>query len=87
MINMEPTMLMWSTGDKNSLAYYRQVPGVKRLTVYFDTVPGQVVEPARLDRVLDLLGEVGFGLAVVETFVISNAIKLDLSERDEHIEA
>jgi len=21
-IDMEPTMLMWSTGDKNSLAYY-----------------------------------------------------------------
>ena len=87
MIPMEPTMLMWSTGDKNPLAYYRQVPGVQRLTVYFDTVPGQVVEQGRLDRVLDVLGEVGFGLAVVETFVISNAIKLELAERDRHIEA
>ena len=87
MIHMEPTILMWSTGDKNPLAYYRQVPGVKRLVVYFDTVPGQVVERARLDHVLELLGEVGLGLAVVETFVISNAIKLELSECDQHIEA
>ena len=87
MIHMEPTILMWSTGDKNPLAYYRQVPGVKRLVVYFDTVPGQVVERARLDHVLELLGEVGLGLAVVETFVISNAIKLELAECDQHIEA
>ena len=60
-IDMEPTMLMWSTGDKTPLAYYRQVPGVKRLVVYFDTVPGQVVERARLDHVLELLGGVGAG--------------------------
>ena len=84
---MEPTMLMWSTGDKNPLAYYRQVPGVKRLVVYFDTVPGAVVLRARIDQALTTLAEVGLGLAVAETFVISNAIKLELPERDQHIEA
>jgi D-mannonate dehydratase len=33
------------------------------------------------------LGEVGLGLAVAETFVVSNAIKLELAERDSHVEA
>ena len=66
---MEPTILMWSTGDKNPLAYYRQVPGVKRLVVYFDTVPGAVVLRARIDQALTTLAEVGLGLAVAETFV------------------
>ena len=84
---MEPTELMWSTGDKNPLAYYRQMPGVKRLVVYFDTVPGAVVERARIDQVLELLATMDLGFAVAETFVISNAIKLELSERDQHIEA
>lgn len=63
MIDMEPTMLMWARGDKNPLSYYRQVFSLKRLVVYFDAVLGQVVERVRLDRVLDLLGEVGLGFA------------------------
>ena len=84
---MEPTMLMFSQGDKNPLAYYRQVPGVERMVVYFGTVPGQVVERAELDSVLDRLAEVGLGLAVVESFVVSNAIKLELAERDSHVDA
>ncbi len=84
---MEASIHMFASGDKNPLAYYRQVPGVKRLVVDFGGVPGQVVERAWMDHVLDSLAAVGLGLAVVESFAVSNAIKLELAERDQHIEA
>jgi mannonate dehydratase len=84
---MESSIHMFAVGDKNPLSSYRQVPGVKRLVVDFGGAPGQVVERAWIDRVLSLLSGVGLGLAVVESFVISNAIKLELNARDEHIEA
>lgn len=69
------------------MAYYRQVPGVKRLVVDFGGAPGEVVERACMERVLGLLAGVDLGLAVVESFVISNAIKLQLEVCDAHIEA
>ena len=50
-------------------------------------MPGEVVERARIDQVLELLATMDLGFAVAETFVISNAIKLELPERDQHIEA
>ena len=71
---MEASIHMFASGDKNPLAYYRQVPGVKRLVVDFGGVPGQVVERAWMDHVLDSLAAVGLGLAVVESFAVSNAI-------------
>ena len=49
--------------------------------------PGQIVERAWIDHVLNELAEVGLGLSLVESFFASNAIKLKLPERDEHVEA
>ena len=84
---MEPAIHIFAKGDKNPLEYYRQVPNVKRLVVHFGEIPGQAVEQSWMDHVLALLNEAGLGLAVAESFVISNAIKLELAERDAHIEA
>jgi len=84
---VEPSIHMFARGDKNPLSYYRQVPGVKRLVVDLGGAPGQVVEKVWMEHVLGELAEVGLGLAVVESFVVSNAIKLELPERDQHVEA
>jgi mannonate dehydratase len=84
---MEPTIHRFARGDKNPLAYYRQVPGVRRLVVDMGGAPGQVVDRAWMDHVLCELAETGLGVAVVESFVVSNAIKLALPERDQHIDA
>ena len=84
---MEPSIHMFARGDKNPLTDYRQVPGVKRLVVDLGGTPGQIVERAWIDHVLNELAEVGLGLSVVESFVVSNAIKLELPERDQHVEA
>ncbi len=84
---MEPSIHRFARGDKNPLAYYRQVPGVRRMVVDLGGVPGQVVERAWMDHVLAELAGAGLGLAVVESFVVSNAIKLELPARDQHVEA
>ena len=84
---MEPSIHIFAKGDKNPLEFYRQVPNVKRLVVDFGGVPGQQVEQSWIAHILNSLNEVELGIAVVESFVISNAIKLELPERDAHIEA
>jgi mannonate dehydratase len=83
---MEPSIHHFAIGDKNPLAYYRQVPGVQRLVVDLGGAPGQAVQRDWIDHVLELLASAGLGLAVVESFVVSNAIKLELPERDAHID-
>ena len=84
---MEPSIHMFAWGDRNPLTYHRQVPGVKRLVVDLGGAPGQIHERVWIDHVLNELAEVGLGLSVVESFFVSNAIKLELSERDQHVEA
>ena len=84
---MQPSIHMFVQGGKNPLTYNRQVPGVKRLVVDLGGTPGQIVEGTCIDHVLNELAEVGLGLSVFESFVVSNDIKLELPERDQHVEA
>ena len=78
---------MFAWRDRNPLIYNRQVFVVKRLAVDLGGAPGQIHERVSIDHVLNELAEVGLGLSVVESFFVSNAIKLELSERDQHVEA
>ena len=58
---MEPSIHMFARGDKNPLTYYRQVPDVKRLVVDLGSTPGQIVERAWIDHLLNELAEIGWG--------------------------
>lgn len=86
---MEMTLRWYGTGyDTVTLGQIRQIPGVTGvITTLYDTVPGEVWQPARIRAMKKEVELKGLHVAGIESVNVHEAIKAGTVDRDKYIEA
>lgn len=84
---MQMTFRWFGDDDPVSLAYIRQIPGMRGIVgALFDIPAGDVWPVERVQALKDRVQAAGFGLPVIESIPVHESIKLGLPERDRYIE-
>ena len=74
--------------DKISLSDIRQIPGVSTIVwALHDKMPGEVWQPAEIEKVVSQIRAAGFNADVVESVNVHDDIKIGLPTRDAYIDS
>ena len=84
---MKSSFRWYGESDPVSLAYIRQIPGMRSIvSAVYDVKPGEVWPEESIKRLADLCAEKGLVFDVVESIPVTEEIKLGRPERERHIE-
>ena len=73
--------------DKISLSDIRQIPGVSTIVwALHDKMPGEIWQPAEIEKVVSQIKAAGFNADVVESVNVHDDIKIGLPTRDAYID-